>query len=172
MIPFLEEEIVNPSRSSGSQTAGLQFEQLDQLAGGKAKNLPNDRIAHFSFEHLLQNHPSIAYRNNEGWKLRKVQLVGLSQNPQPVVYNTNQVPGMKSVKDSPTRELDQFEASALESLRSGEKLKIEKHGKQMRMMGPIFAGKRCATCHEQTGQMLGAFTYTLELVAERGPAMP
>ena len=128
----------------------------------------------------------------EQWKLRKVHLVGLVKNPEPVVYLTdkaaglkppedfpgavrrrppeaaNKVPDMKPADDVPTRALDAFEKAALESLRGGEDLKAEKRGKQLRALGPIYAGAACVKCHDQKGQMLGAFTYTLERV----PAPP
>jgi hypothetical protein len=103
---------------------------------------------------------------NGAWKLKKVQLVGLAKNPEPVVYETNKVPGMKDVKDIPTRKPDAFEATALKAIRDGEGLVIDRHGDSARMMGPIFAGNGCVKCHEHKGDLLGAFSYTLE----RAPA--
>ena len=96
-------------------------------------------------------------------RLRQVQLVGLIENPDPVVYLTEHIPGMKEAKKVPTRELDAFEKRALNSLRAPDFLKVERHGKELRMLGPIYAGERCSTCHEQQGQLLGAFTYTFVL---------
>lgn len=98
----------------------------------------------------------------EQWNVRKVQLVGLTKNPKPVVYDAAKVPGMKGVKDIPTRELDAFEKKALEALQSGDNLKVERHGAEMRVMGPIYSGKQCLACHDKPGEMLGAFTYVLE----------
>ncbi len=103
----------------------------------------------------------------EVWTVRKVQLVGLIQHPEPVVYLTDKLPNMKEPKDVPTRELGAFEKTALAALRGGEDLKSEKNGKEMRLMGPIYAGSRCVSCHDK-GQMLGAFTYQLELVPVAG----
>ncbi len=99
----------------------------------------------------------------ELWTVRKVQLVGLIQHAEPTVYLTDKLPNMKEPKDMPTRQLDAFEKTALEALRGGENLKSETNGKEMRLMGPIYAGSRCVSCHDK-GQMLGAFTYQLELV--------
>ena len=98
----------------------------------------------------------------EQWSLRKVQLVGLTKNPKPVVYDADKVPGMKGVKEIPTRELDAFEKKALEALQSGDNLKVERRGAEIRAMGPIYAGKQCLACHDKPGEMLGAFTYVLE----------
>ena len=50
----------------------------------------------------------------------------------------------------------------LEALKSGDNLKVERHGVEMRVMGPIYAGKQCLACHDKPGEMLGAFTYVLE----------
>ncbi len=101
----------------------------------------------------------------EVWKVCKVQLVGLVKHPDPVVYLADKVPNMKDAKDVPTRELDAFEKAALTAIKEGkETLKVEKRGKEMRVLGPIYAGQRCVTCHEQKGQMLGAFSYQLERV--------
>jgi hypothetical protein len=116
----------------------------------------------------------------EQWKVGKIQLVGLVKNPKPVVYVTEKMPDMKEAKDVPTRELDTFETAALEKLRGGENLFAEKRGKEIRVVGPIYAGARCVKCHEQKGQLLGAFSYTLERVPadpekdtkDRGPRLP
>jgi hypothetical protein len=105
----------------------------------------------------------------ERWKVRKLYLVGLVKNPDPVVYLTDEVPNMKEPKDVPTRELDAFEKLALEALRGGDNLKVEKRGKEIRMMGPIYAGNSCVKCHDHKGQLLGAFTYYLELVPVEKP---
>ena len=88
----------------------------------------------------------------EVWTVRKVQLVGLMKHPQPVVYVTDRLPNMKESKDVPTRELDAFEKTALEALRGGTDLKSDKNGKEMRRLGPIYAGSRCVSCHEK-GQL-------------------
>jgi hypothetical protein len=105
----------------------------------------------------------------EHWKLRKLYLVGLVTNSEPTVYLTDAVPNMKEPKDVPTRGLDDFEKAALEALRGGENLKVEKRGNEIRMMGSIYAGKSCVKCHDQKGQLLGAFTYYLELVPVENP---
>jgi hypothetical protein len=101
---------------------------------------------------------------SERWKLRKLYLVGLVKNPEPVVYLTGEVANGKEPMDVRTRELDEFEKDALEALRGGEKIKIEKRDKEVRMVGPIYAGKACVKCHDHKGHLLGAFTYYLELV--------
>jgi hypothetical protein len=110
--------------------------------------------------------------NKEQWKVRQLQLIGLVMQKEPVVYLTDQVPKMTDVKEVPTRELDAFESAALDAIRGGESLKIEKHDNQLRMVGPIYAGQRCVKCHEEKGKLLGAFTYRLERVTAEKRDLP
>jgi hypothetical protein len=101
---------------------------------------------------------------NEMWKVREVYLLGLVKHPEPVVYLTDTVPNMNEAKEVPTREPDAFEKDGLETIKGGENLVIEKIDTRMRVLGPIYAGKGCVKCHDQRGQLLGAFTYRLERV--------
>jgi hypothetical protein len=103
-------------------------------------------------------------RTRDGLEVRKIYLVGLVKHPEPVVYLTDQVPNMKDAKDVPMRNLDAFEKAALETLRGGKNFAVEKNGGTVRVLGPIYAGKGCVKCHDQKGQLLGAFTYQLERV--------
>jgi len=123
-----------------------------------------DKDNHFSFQETIKERLGLYHvTETDAWHVKKVQLVGLTKNPKPVVYDSADVPGMKDVKDIKTRGLDAFEKAALDVLRSGENLKIARHGKEMRVMGPIYAGKQCLGCHDQVGEMLGAFSYVLAL---------
>jgi Protein of unknown function (DUF3365) len=128
-----------------------------------AKKPTKDKDSHFTFQETVQKFlRGFPASETEQWNVRKVQLVGLTKNPKPVVYDAANVPGMKGVKDIPTRELDAFEKQALEALQSGDNLKVDRRGAEMRVLGPIYAGKQCLTCHDKPGEMLGAFTYVLE----------
>jgi hypothetical protein len=122
-----------------------------------------DKDSHFTFQDTIKGHfGGYPGGETEWWSVLKVQLVGLTKNPKPVVYDTENVPGMKDVQDIPTRELDAFEKQALEALQSCDNLRVDRRGDKMRVMGPIYAGKQCLTCHDNPGAMLGAFTYVLE----------
>jgi hypothetical protein len=101
---------------------------------------------------------------SEFWEVRKVYLIGLVKHQAPVVYLTDQIPNMKDAKNVPTREPDAFEKTALERIKDGENVAVEQTENTMRVLGPIYAGKTCVKCHEQKGQLLGAFTYQLVLV--------
>jgi len=137
------------------------------------KKEEKDKDAHFTFQDAIRKHHRGFPAAEEGtWQLQKVELVGLIKHAKPVVYDTDKVPGMKEAKEVPTRDLDAFEKAALEDLRNGEKMKVERHGNEIRAMGPIFAAKRCAACHEKTCQLLGGFSYTLQLTLPVKPNRP
>jgi hypothetical protein len=129
---------------------------------GMPKGTEKERDVHFAVQDMADGGKLSMFLGTWEWKLKNVQLVGLVKHTNPVAYETDKVPGMKDVKDVPSRALNEFETRSLETLRGGEALAIEKRGNEMRMVGPIFAGTRCTTCHEQKGQMLGAFSYSFE----------
>jgi hypothetical protein len=131
---------------------------------GLPKGTEKQRDVHYAVQDLADGGRvnGMPFFGTWEWKLKKVQLVGLVKHTNPVAYETDKVPGMKDVKDVPSRALTEFEKRSLETLRGGEALAIEKRGNEMRMLGPIFAGTRCTTCHDQKGQMLGAFSYSFE----------
>jgi hypothetical protein len=153
----LGDVIAKPSSLSGNQ---------DVVAGPFAGEGGKGPV-HHGVQETMANGWMGRIRTKEGdemWKVRQVHLVGLVTHPGPVVYLTEKVPKMTQPKDVPTRELDAFETKGLELLRGGQKLSIEKGDKEMRVLGPIYAGNSCVKCHEQKGQLLGAFTYRLERV--------
>lgn len=165
MIRFepIDDAIVPPSPSE-ADTAAKPARSPRALAQ-KPGQPPQD--IHHPFRELLSY--STANFQGETWKLKELQLVGLIVHPNPVVYETEKVPGMKEVAELPTRGLSSFEKRALATLKNGEALKVEQDGATVRMMAPIFAGKKCLSCHEQPGQMLGAFSYVLERTPKTGP---
>ena len=156
------EDVINAPRPLQSDDRGSIVEPEKPTID--VKKPAKDKDSHFTFQEAMQDRLGSGWPVSESEQLavHKVQLVGLTKNPKPVVYDTAKVPGMKGVKDIPTRELDAFENQALEALQSGENLKVERRGSEMRVMGPIYAGRQCLGCHDKPGEMLGAFTYVLE----------
>lgn len=150
------EDVITPPPQSES-VSQVNPEQRKPI-GPKAGERPID--VHHTFAHLFGT--TSATVQGETWKLKNVQLVGLVVHPEPVVYDTDRVPGMKPQEKLPTRELDSFEEGGLAALRRGEPLKFERKGDTARMMGPIYAGKKCLKCHDRSGELLGAFSYVLE----------
>jgi hypothetical protein len=63
--------------------------------------------------------------------------------------------------------LNEFEASALEKLRSDEDLVVQSEGENYQMLGSLRAAKQCLDCHNvQRGELLGAFSYRLTLTED------
>lgn len=158
----IEDAITPPVSSEFGTTAKREADNSLRSLAQKAGQ-PRREI-HQSFHNLLGR--AVILFQGETWKLKGVQLVGLTVHPNPVVYESDKVPGMKEVVEIPTRELNSFEKRGLKALKKGEPLKYERRDGEVRLMGPIFSGKMCIHCHQQPGQMLGAFSY----VFERSPA--
>ena len=129
-----------------------------------------DKPAHFAVQDLLvKGVGRFPTEDGKGmWQVREVHLVGLVKQREPVVYlvegNPKDRDGKpKDPKEIPTRALDPFEVEALHAIRGGEEWKAVKRSQEMRLLAPIYAGKRCAACHQE-GILLGGFTYALERV--------
>ncbi len=94
-----------------------------------------------------------------------VLLIGILKHEQPVVYLTEKLPSMDKIHLEKTRPLDLFEQAGLASLRDGEDLHIASKDAAFRMIGALRATKTCQKCHDaETGDLLGAFSYTLRPV--------
>jgi hypothetical protein len=106
------------------------------------------------------------------WELRRLELVSLLRFGRPVAYATNaKLPQMDELQSTPTRELDAFEVSALESLVKGEELTYAQRGQSVQALGALRARKTCLKCHEvKHGALLGAFSY--EFLDEASPVKP
>lgn len=103
-----------------------------------------------------------------GWKIQSVELVSLLKFPTPQVYVSEYLPRMEELRDAPTRELDEFEQSALAKLRSGDEMADHSTLNHVRMLGALRALKQCSECHfAKPGTLLGAFSYRLERVTPR-----
>lgn len=142
-----------------------------QLDADKPEPKAEKKPSHFAVQDLLvERYGRIPTDDGqETWQLRKFHLVGLVKKDEPVVYLAERSPKTrddepKAAKDIPTRKVDDFEKAALATVRNGEPMLAEKTGKNLRVLAPIFAGKRCVACHDQ-GTLLGAFSYEMERVA-------
>jgi Protein of unknown function (DUF3365) len=122
------------------------------------------------------------------WEIKSLDLVGIAMHETPVVYVSENLPQMKDLPKTPTRDLDLFESEGLEELTNGKDIYIRAKESTIRVLGPIHAAKACLKCHHDSkeGDMLGAFSYTLregqyrmnggihviEAVIKRGPTNP
>lgn len=100
-------------------------------------------------------------------KVRAVELVGLLINEEPVVYISDKLPNMATARTAPKRALNAFESAGLEKLRDGEDLFVRETKEGTRMLGAIRSVEQCVKCHGgERGDLLGAFSYSLETVAK------
>jgi hypothetical protein len=91
-----------------------------------------------------------------------VELVGLLEHPEPVVYVSENLPRMDELRNAPTRPLDGFENAALERILKGDDIITATTPDGSRMLGAIRALKSCLLCHDaEYGDLLGAFSYRL-----------
>lgn len=125
---------------------------------------PVAKPPHASFQKRvsdLKNSAEFGFHRVDSWEFSRVQLIGLAKHPQPVAFEADKAPDAKDVSEIPTRSLDAFELRGLAKLRAGENLYVEQHpGDKARVLGPIYAGASCVSCHQKTGELLGAFSYT------------
>lgn len=112
-------------------------------------------------------HPPIENGFSKEWLLKSLQLVSLRRFDVPRAYVLDHLPRMDHLadNDAPTRDLDEFEAEALERLQNGEPFVVSKSedGKQLVALGPLLAIDSCLECHSaRRGQLLGAFSYEFQ----------
>ena len=101
-------------------------------------------------------------KKHKDWEIKTLDLVGLVKYDHPVVYVSEKLPDMKSLKDVPTRFLDFFELAGVEDLQKGHDLFIRTKEETVRVLGAIRAQNECIRCHGgEQGDLLGAFSYTL-----------
>ncbi|MEM9186041.1 MAG: hypothetical protein AAGB00_06035 [Planctomycetota bacterium] len=104
------------------------------------------------------------------WRVERLELVGLLNHPEPVVYMLPGNPSMNQLAGAPTRPLDAFEAATLAKLLTSSDLEyLEDDTGGVRMLGAIRAAKQCLGCHQVSrGRLLGAFSYRLSMLPKGG----
>lgn len=103
-----------------------------------------------------------APKSSDSWVVAHIELVGLLQHSDPVVYISANLPRMNELRGAPVRPLNEFEADALVQLRGGEDVIAVGTDDRARMMGAIRSTKQCLECHGgERGNLLGAFSYSL-----------
>lgn len=131
---------------------------------------PRTKVVRF-VPHAFHRHPLQDAEERPKWAIDRVELVSLLKFDGPRVYVLDHLPRMDqlSSETAPTRELNEFEASALEKLRSDEDLVVQSEGDEYQMLGSLRAAKQCLDCHNvQRGELLGAFSYRLTLAEGDG----
>lgn len=102
----------------------------------------------------------------EDWEVIQLELVSLLKYDTPRVYEADVLPNMQLLSSGnvPTRELDDFETTALAQLRTERDIVIDDPPQPaiVRMLGSLRAIEDCTQCHSvRQGDLLGAFTYRL-----------
>jgi hypothetical protein len=129
---------------------------------------PRTKVAGF-VPHAFHHHPLEHANERPKWSIDRIELVSLLKFDEPRVYVLDHLPRMDQLSSdtAPTRELNEFEASALEKLRSNEDLVVHSEGDEYQMLGSLRAAKQCLDCHNvQRGELLGAFSYRLTLAED------
>jgi hypothetical protein len=119
--------------------------------------------------HAFHRHPLQDAKERPKWSIDLVELVSLLKFDEPRIYVLDHLPRMDQLSSdtTPTRELNEFEALALEKLRSQEDLVVHREGDEYQMLGSLRAAKQCLDCHNvQRGELLGAFSYRLTLAED------
>ncbi len=134
--------------------------------------IDRDHVAGFVPHRFSIDFPNHSGPERPRWQLRRLELVSLRRFGRPMVYVTNEkLPQMSELQNTPTRELNAFEAAALDSIAKGEELCYEQQGRTVFALGALRAREQCTKCHEvQRGALLGAFSY--EFLGVKEPAKP
>lgn len=161
--------ISQPSGATGAIENVHELSRDDFLhpEGYGAVISPRNQIAGF-IEHAFHRHP-LRTVNPPKWSLERIELVSLLKFDEPRVYVLDHLPRMDQLTSDtiPTRELDDFENSALAKLRTDEDTVVTNTGADYRMLGSLRAAKQCLECHNvQRGELLGAFSYRLTLTED------
>jgi hypothetical protein len=94
------------------------------------------------------------------WLTVRVELVSLLKHERPMVYVSEHLPNMTELRQTPVREIDDFELGALERLAGGDDLTTDTQFGRIRAVGSLRAMRQCLECHEvERGALLGAFSY-------------
>jgi hypothetical protein len=136
--------------------------------------LDRDHVTGFVPHRFSQDFPPPPPSGRLEWELCRLELVSLRRFGRPMVYATNRkLPRMDELSHVPTRELNAFEAGALESLAKGEELAYAQQGKSVLAVGALRARDTCTKCHEvRRGALLGAFSYEFGVATPAGDAPP
>lgn len=131
--------------------------------------------------------PKMAFKKSaKSWRIEIIDLVGLLEPDNPVVYDTHKVlmshlkfgpdgkpvqPPAKKFEQGPNGKLlpanarvpDFFELAGIERIKAGANLFVRHKDNVIRMLGPLHATTQCLKCHEdyKEGDVLGALSYTI-----------
>ena len=112
--------------------------------------------------HRFTQLPKPAADPDRRWELTPLELIGLLKYDRPKAYVSEFLPRLEELGEAATRDVDEFEAAALERLRTDEDLVVDEAPERIRMVGSLRAGKDCLECHSvQRGELIGALSYEI-----------
>jgi hypothetical protein len=135
---------------------------ISQERMGYVKN--RSQVAGFESHRLasLNERWQCACQTTRNWQVTRLELVGLLRDDDPRVYTSKTIPRMEQLADSPHRELNEFEKSALPKLATQKDVIVNQQSNRIQMLGALRAGQTCLKCHEgDRGKLLGAFSYEI-----------
>jgi hypothetical protein len=152
-----------PSWSSIEQMHAAYVEKFIQSSGfGVSRMGPSD--LRDRFELVLKGQPHV---------VKKVELIGLVQHPEPTAYVIFSIPPQKAFSTNymaqhvKTRALTTFETDALIELRSGRNDVLGTHDGSVALLGAVRAQEKCLKCHDgKARNLLGAFSYSMALAGK------
>lgn len=132
---------------------------LDPYQFGHIESI--DRVAGFK-SHSFSWRPDNQIRLSPTWKTVRLELLSWLKAEKPRVYVSESLPKMDELSTAETRDLNRFEASALDQLIAGEELQTASTPNRIVMLGALRASNGCLQCHNVPhGTLLGAFSYEL-----------
>ena len=149
---------VPPQTAFLSLNRGSTLDFADPRTFGYVRN--RRQVAGFA-AHRLRSIP----RLNEApaWQVVRLDLVSLLKHPEPVAYDSEELPRMDKLQHAPVRALDVVEKQMLAELQRGADVEVRVADDRLRMLGAIRAAEQCLRCHEvKRGDLLGAFAYRMK----------
>lgn len=139
--------------------AGFQPHRFYQMPGTEGVRW-QQRISDAVLDPPSAMPPRAAWRNN--WAITRLELIGTLSHSQPVAYVSGHLPQLDELSTYPTRELNDFEQSAISQLRATQDVVVDEQPDRIRMVGSLRANDDCRRCHTvPRGELLGALTYEL-----------
>lgn len=132
---------------------------LDPDDFGYIENI--DRVAGFT-SHSFNWQPDKNINLSPTWKTVRLELLSWLKAAKQRVYVSESLPKMDELAAAQTRDLNRFEAAALDQLIAGEELQTASTPNRIVMLGALRASNGCLQCHNVPhGTLLGAFSYEL-----------
>jgi hypothetical protein len=96
------------------------------------------------------------------FELKTLDLIGAVHHQPPRAYDSISFQHRDDLTAIPTRELTEFERTALERIEGGQPAWMRQTGDAIEMVAPLRASATCARCHQvEEGRLLGAFRYVV-----------